>query len=257
MKKKQRLIIVTGAARGIGYSIAAAFSRNGDHAVIADLTEEAALSTAEQIRRETGGSASGVAVDVTDEEAVRSLIDQAVFDYGRIDVVVNNAGLQHIDRVEDFPLEKWNRLIAVMLTGPFLLTKHAVPHMKKQKYGRIINIASVHGRAASPFKSAYISAKHGVVGLTRTTALETAEHGITVNSIMPGAVDTPLVQNQLEKLAKEEGISREEALHRHLLHKQAIKRFVRPEEIAECALYLASDPASIITGECIGVSGGW
>lgn len=177
--------------------------------------------------------------------------------HGSIDVIVNNAGLQHIDRVEDFPLEKWNLLIGVMLTGPFLLIKHSVPFMKKQNYGRIINISSVHGKTASPFKSAYIAAKHGLVGLTRTVALETAEYGITVNAIMPGVVDTPLIQNQLQKLSETEGISKEEALHKHLLNKQAIKRFIRPEEVAACAVYLASDSAASITGETISVSGGW
>jgi 3-hydroxybutyrate dehydrogenase len=144
-----------------------------------------------------------------------------------------------------------------MLTGPFLLIKHVLPVMKKQKYGRIINISSVHGKTASPFKAAYISAKHGLVGLTKTVALEAADYGITANAIMPGAVDTPLVQNQLEKLAAEEGITKQEALMKHLLNKQAVKRFIRPEEVAACAVYLASDLAGAVTGETISVSGGW
>ncbi|PTX58344.1 3-hydroxybutyrate dehydrogenase [Melghirimyces profundicolus] len=254
---KQRTVIVTGAARGIGYSIAQAFAREGDHAVVADLSERDAVEAAGRIAQTTGGEASGYAVDVADEEKVKTMVEQVVSSRGSIDVLVNNAGLQHIDKVEDFPLEKWEHLIGVMLTGPFLLTKHTVPLMKKQKYGRIINISSVHGKTASPFKSAYISAKHGVVGLTRTVALETAEHGITVNAIMPGVADTPLVQNQLDRLAGKEGISKEEALHKHLLHKQALKRFIKPEEIAACAVYLASDGAASVTGEGISVSGGW
>ncbi|MDN4592936.1 3-hydroxybutyrate dehydrogenase [Polycladomyces subterraneus] len=254
---QRRVVVVTGAARGIGYSIAEAFANNGDRVVIGDLNEEAASDAARRIADQTSGFAEGHVLDVTQETSVRSLVEQMEKTHGRIDVVINNAGLQHIDRVEDFPLEKWKQLIDVMLTGPFLLTKYTVPVMKRQQYGRIINISSVHGRTASPFKSAYVAAKHGVVGLTRTVALEVAEFGITVNAIMPGAVDTPLVRNQLQHLAKTEQISQEEALHKHLLHKHAIKRFVKPEEVAACALYLASDAAAIITGECIGVSGGW
>lgn len=255
--KKQRTVVVTGAAGTIGYAIAAAFAREGDHVVIADLNEKQAVQAAHKIQLETGGQASGSALDVADEEQVKLLVEQVVRKTGRLDVIVNNAGLQHIDRVEDFPLDKWNLLIGVMLTGPFLLTKHAVPVMKRQKVGRIINISSVHGKTASPFKSAYISAKHGLVGLTRTVALETAEYGITVNAIMPGVVDTPLIQNQLQKLSDTEGISKEEALNKHLLQKQALKRFIQPEEIAGCALYLASDLAASVTGETISVSGGW
>ncbi len=254
---KQRVVLVTGAARGIGYSIAEAFSKNGDHVVLTDLNVESAVAAAEKIQGDTGGSTSGYEMDVTDESAVKGLVDRVKKEHGRIDVVVNNAGLQHIDRVEDFPLEKWNQLISVMLTGPFLVTKYTIPLMKKQQYGRIINISSVHGKTASPFKSAYIAAKHGVVGLTRTVALEVASFGITCNAILPGAVDTPLVRNQLEHLAREEGISQEEALHKHLLNKHAIKRFVQPQEVAACAVYLASDAAGIITGECVSVSGGW
>lgn len=252
-----RTVIVTGGAGTIGRAIAGAFAGQGDFVAIWDLKKGPANSAARHIQNETAGSAKGFAVDVTKEDQVIRAVKQLVDERGRIDVIVNNAGLQHIDPVEHFPLSKWNRLLDVMLTGPFLLTKHVVPVMKKQKYGRIINISSVHGKTASPFKSAYISAKHGLVGLTKTVALEVADHGITANAVMPGAVDTPLVQNQLEKLAEEEGISKKEALLKHLLNKQAIKRFIRPEEVALCAVYLASDPAGAVTGETISVSGGW
>jgi 3-hydroxybutyrate dehydrogenase len=248
---------VTGAAGTIGYAIAKAFAAEGDFVAMVDLEKDRAEAAAQRLREETGGEAAGYRADVSREEEIITLVNDVLAQRGRIDVIVNNAGLQHIDRVEDFPLEKWNLLIGVMLTGPFLLTKYAVPVMKRQKWGRIINISSVHGKTASPFKAAYVSAKHGLVGLTRTVALEVAEHGITVNAIMPGVVDTPLVQNQLQKLSETEGISREEALHKHLLHKQALKRFILPEEIASCALWLASDGAASVTGETISVSGGW
>lgn len=253
----ERTVIVTGAAGTIGRAIARAFAGEGDFVAVWDVKKEAAESVAEDIQNETAGSTKGYAVDVTSEEQIKQNTKLLVDERGSIDVIVNNAGLQHIDPVEHFPLEKWNHLLDVMLTGPFLLIKHVLPVMKKQKYGRIINISSVHGKTASPFKAAYISAKHGLVGLTKTVALETADYGITANAIMPGAVDTPLVQNQLEKLASEEGITKQEALMKHLLNKQAVKRFIRPEEVAACAVYLASDPAGTVTGETISVSGGW
>jgi 3-hydroxybutyrate dehydrogenase len=257
MTKKPRTVIVTGAAGAIGSAIARAFAEAGDFVAVVDLEQTKAESAAAEIARETGGEAAGYGVDVTDEKRIQWLVDELIKRRGSVDVIVNNAGLQHIDRVEDFPLDKWNHLIAVMLTAPFLLIKHSVPFMKKQRYGRIINISSVHGKTASPFKSAYISAKHGLVGLTRTVALETAGFGITCNAIMPGVVDTPLVRGQLRKLSQTEGISEEEALHKHLLTKQALKRFIKAEEVAACAVYLASDLAASVTGETISVSGGW
>ncbi|MED1203028.1 3-hydroxybutyrate dehydrogenase [Heyndrickxia acidicola] len=249
---KERTVIVTGAARGIGYAIAEAFIKNGDFVAIGDLNLEQAVESAKNL----GSQAKGYEVDVADDESVKRFIDQVITDRGTIDVLVNNAGLQHIDKVEDFPVAKWRQLIDIMLTGPFLLTKYIVPFMKKQQYGRIINISSVHGKMASPFKSAYVSAKHGVVGLTRTVAIETANDGITVNAIMPGAVKTELVMKQLASLAKEDGISENEALHKHILDRQHLKRFVEPSEIAAAAIYLASDGAAAVTGETLSVSGG-
>ncbi len=251
-EQTNRTVIVTGAARGIGYSIAEAFVKNGDFVAIGDLD----LKNAQKSAAALGEQAKGYQVNVADEDSVSNFIHQVAADRGTVHVLVNNAGLQHIDKVEDFPAEKWNLLLGVMLTGPFFMTKHVVPLLKQQQYGRIINISSVHGKLASPFKSAYVSAKHGVVGLTRTVAIETANDGITVNAIMPGAVKTELVMNQLASLAQEDGTSEEEALQKHILNRQHLKRFVKPSEIAAAAIYLASDGASAITGETISVSGG-
>lgn len=257
MIDKRRIVIVTGAARGIGYAVAELFAQQGDQPVIADLNQEGGERAANELSTKYGCKPVFYPLDVSDAEQVESFIAKVSRDLGRVDVVVNNAGLQHIDAVENFPVEKWDLLIGVMLKGPFLLTKYAIPQMKKQKYGRIINISSVHGKLASPFKAAYISAKHGVVGLTRTVAIEVAEDNITCNAVMPGVVHTELIEKQLQKLADEDGTSREEALHKHLLTKQAVKRFIKPEEVAACCVYLASENASCITGETISVSGGW
>ncbi len=257
MTEKKRVIVVTGAARGIGFAIAEAFAQNGDQPIIADLNREDAVNAAQLLAKQYECEVAAYGVNVAAASDVESLIKNVITDFGQIDVVVNNAGLQHIDPVENFPIEKWDLLIDVMLKGPFLLSKYVVPHMKKRQYGRIINISSVHGKTASPYKSAYVSAKHGVVGLTRTVALEVANDNITVNAVLPGAVRTTLVENQLQKLADEDGISPEEALQKHLLAKQAIKRFIKPEEVASCCIYLASDDAGGITGETISVSGGW
>ncbi|PKR77309.1 3-hydroxybutyrate dehydrogenase [Halalkalibacillus sediminis] len=248
----QRTVVVTGAAQGIGFAIAKAFSDQGDYVVIGDLNQEKAEEAASKLNQ-----AKGYQVDVSKVEEVERFIQKIINEFGSVEVLVNNAGLQHIDRVEDFPVEKWQLLLDVMLTGPFLMTKFLIPHMKEKQYGRIINISSVHGKTASPYKSAYVSAKHGVVGLTRTVAIETANDGITVNAIMPGAVRTKLVENQLARLAEEDGTTEEEALENNLLKKQPMKRLLEPDEIAHTAVFLASDRAGAITGETVSVSGGW
>jgi len=257
MTKQQRVVIITGAARGIGFSIAEAFAQNGDQPIIADLSYEETQKAAVILDEKYRCSAEAYTVDVADAQSVEMLINRVTDKFGRVDVVVNNAGLQHVDPIEHFPVDKWDQLIGVMLKGPFLMTKYVIPHMKKQQYGRIINIASVHGKLASPYKSAYVSAKHGVVGLTRTAALELADHNITVNAVLPGVVHTKLIDDQLQRLADEDGTSPEEALQKHLLAKQAVKRFVKPEEVAACCVFLASDGAASITGDSISVSGGW
>ena len=252
MHSSNRTVVVTGAAQGIGLAIAKAFAAQGDHVALCDINLEAAQQAASELP-----NARAFAVDVSSEEQVVAFHAQLLAERPGIDVLVNNAGLQYISPVQDFPLEQWNRLLSVMLTGPFLMSKHALPSMLAQRSGRIINISSVHGKLASPYKSAYIAAKHGLIGLTRTLALETANQGITANAILPGAVRTSLVERQLPQLAAQDGISEEEALQRHILARQPLKRLLEPGEIGDCAVFLASAAAAGITGESLSVSGGW
>jgi 3-hydroxybutyrate dehydrogenase len=177
--------------------------------------------------------------------------------FGRIDILVNNAGLQHIAPVVEFPEDRWDYLLRVLLTGTFLCCKYAVPHMIRQKWGRVINIASLHGKVASPFKSAYVSAKHGVLGFTKVLALEVAEHNITSNAICPAYVRTPLVEKQIDEQARRHGISPEEVVRKIMLEPAAIRRLLEPEEVAAMALYLCSDQASGITGAALDIDLGW
>lgn len=246
-----RVVVVTGAAQGIGYAIAESFIKNGDFVAVADLNLEAAVSAASRL-----GNAKGYKLDVTSEESVKTFYDELLQDRGTVDVVVNNAGLQYISAVEDFPLDKWNLLLDVMLTGPFLMSKYALSHMKEKKWGRIIHISSAHGKMPDAYKSAYCAAKYGILGLSAVTALETAKFGITVNSVLPGPVRTELIEKQLPKLAEKDGTSIEVALNTHILGKQWIKRLLEPEEVADTVVFLASESASAITGEEIMVTGG-
>ncbi|MFJ9501648.1 3-hydroxybutyrate dehydrogenase [Brevibacillus centrosporus] len=248
---KQRTVIVTGAAGGIGKAIAQAFTKQNDFVYIADLNREAAEETAASL----GANAKGIHLDVTDEASIQSAIAQITLEKVSIEVLVNNAGLQYRSPIESFPLEKWNLLLNVMLTGVFLMTKHVFPHMKEAGYGRIVNISSVHGKLATPEKVAYVAAKHGVIGVTGVTALEGAAHNITANSILPGPVRTDLVQKQLDSLTVK-GLTEKEALETILYPRQAMNRFIQPEEVASGVLYLASDAASGITGEHLSVAGG-
>lgn len=252
MTQLARTVIITGAAQGIGLAIAQAFAAQGDFVALCDINLTAAEQAANQLP-----NARAYAVDVTSEAQIAAFFEQLLAERPTLDVLVNNAGLQHISPVQDFPLDKWNTLLAVMLTGPFLMSKHALPSMLAQQNGRIINIASVHGKLASPYKSAYVAAKHGLIGLTRALALETANQGITANALLPGAVRTSLVEKQLPQLAAQDGISEEEALQRHILARQPMKRLLEPREIGDSAVFLASYAARAITGESLSVSGGW
>lgn len=247
----QKVAVVTGAASGIGLAVAEALAGNDYQVVMADVNAEGGQREADQL------GATFVKVDLTDRSACKALIDTAVAKFGTIDVLVNNAGIQHVSPVEDFPEDKWDFIIRLMLTAPFLLTKYAWPHLKSTGWGRIINISSVHGLRASEFKSAYITAKHGMMGLTKTTALEGGPHGITVNAICPAYVRTPLVDNQIDAQAATHGIPREEVIGSIMLKKAAIKRMIEPNEIGAAVIYLCSDVAGCMTGTDFTIDCGW
>jgi len=244
---KERTVLITGAASGIGLALARAFGREGARVLVHDLQDASALA------KELGGIF--LQADLADPQAVEELGKQAA-QYG-VDILVNNAGFQHIDPVEEFPLETWQRMIQVMLTAPFQLIKALLPGMKAKGWGRILNIASIHGLVASPYKSAYISAKHGLLGLTKTVALEAGPYGITVNAIAPAYVRTPLVEKQIADQARTLSIPESEVVEKVFLAQAAIKRLIEPEEVAALALFLASEKASAITGAVFPIDLGW
>jgi 3-hydroxybutyrate dehydrogenase len=256
MKLDGKVGIVTGAASGIGLAIAEAFAKEGANVTIADLNEEGGKRAVGGIKK-LGRDALFVTTNIAKREDCKRLIDETIKNFGRIDVLVNNAGLQNVSPIVDFPEDKWDLLIAVMLTGPFLCTKYALPYMIKQKSGRIINMSSIHGLIGAKYKSAYVSAKHGIIGFTKVTALEMLEQGITTNAICPTFVRTPLVDKQIDDQAKAHGIPREEVLEKVILAEAPMKRMLEPEEVAELAVYLASDLARNITGAAIPIDEGW
>ncbi|HEY9272240.1 MULTISPECIES: 3-hydroxybutyrate dehydrogenase [Achromobacter] len=255
---KGKVALVTGSTSGIGLGIATAFAQQGADIVLNGFGDAA------EIEKVRAGLADkhGVKViydgaDLSKGAAVRELVENAVRQMGRIDILVNNAGIQHTALIEDFPAEKWDAILALNLSAVFHGTAAALPHMKKQGFGRIINIASAHGLVASANKSAYVAAKHGVVGFTKVTALETAGQGITANSICPGWVRTPLVEKQITALAEKNGVDQETAARELLSEKQPSLQFVTPEQLGGTAVFLASDAAAQITGTSVSVDGGW
>ncbi|WP_287813055.1 3-hydroxybutyrate dehydrogenase [Achromobacter sp.] len=255
---KGKVAVVTGSTSGIGLGIATALAAQGADIVLNGFGDAA------EIEKVRAGLAAqhGVKVlydgaDLSKGEAVRGLVDNAVRQMGRIDILVNNAGIQHTALIEDFPTEKWDAILAMNLSAVFHGTAAALPHMKKQGFGRIINIVSAHGLVASANKSAYVAAKHGVVGFTKVTALETAGQGITANAICPGWVRTPLVEKQISALAEKNGVDQETAARELLSEKQPSLQFVTPEQLGGTAVFLASDAAAQITGTTVSVDGGW
>ena len=247
----ERVAIVTGGASGIGKAVAEALAGGGDKVVIADRNEADGKAFADTIRGHF------VKVDLSRRADCKQLVDEALAHYGEVHILINNAGFQHIDPIEVFPEDTWDKMLAVMLTAPFLLTKYVWGAMKTHGWGRIVNISSIHGRVASPFKSAYITAKHGLIGLTRTAALEGGEHGITVNAICPAYVRTPLVESQIADQARTRGISIEDVVEKVMLEPAAVKRLITPEEVASLIVYLCSEAAGAITGADWAIDLGW
>ncbi|ADI26537.1 3-hydroxybutyrate dehydrogenase [Geobacillus sp. C56-T3] len=253
---EHRTALITGAARGIGYEVAKTLAEHGANVVLIDLRQEEVEQAARSLR-ELGYEAVGVKCDVTVEQEVKQAINEAVSRWGRLDVVVNNAGLQHVANIEDFPTEKFEQLIRVMLVGPFLAIKHAFPIMKQQRYGRIINMASINGLVGFAGKAAYNSAKHGVIGLTKVAALEGAPHGITVNALCPGYVDTELVRGQLADLAATRNVPLEKVLEEVIYPFVPQRRLLSVEEVAHYVLFLAGEQAKGITGQAVVIDGGY
>jgi 3-hydroxybutyrate dehydrogenase len=251
-----KVAFVTGAASGIGRAIAMMLAAHGASVGVCDLNESASRKVVTEIEQGEG-RALALQVDVSNSDRVRAAMQTTVEKFGRMDILVNNAGLQFIAPVHEFPEEKWNLLIGVMLTGTFLCTKYALPSMMAKRWGRIINISSIHGLIASPFKSAYIAAKHGIIGLTKTVALEVAEYGITANAICPSYVRTPLVEGQIAEQSKVHGIPQAEVVEKIMLAQAAVKRLLEPEEIAGLVLYLCSAGAAGVTGAAYTIDGGW
>ncbi|MNQ50300.1 D-beta-hydroxybutyrate dehydrogenase [compost metagenome] len=255
---KGKVALVTGSTSGIGLGIATAFAQQGADIVLNGFGDAAEIETLRaSLAEQHGVKVIYDGADLSKGSAVRELVENTVRQMGRIDILVNNAGIQHTALIEDFPVEKWDAILALNLSAVFHGTAAALPHMKKQGSGRIINIASAHGLVASASKSAYVAAKHGVVGFTKVTALETAGQGITANAICPGWVRTPLVEKQITALAEKNGVDQEAAARDLLSEKQPSLQFVTPEQLGGTAVFLASDAAAQITGTTISVDGGW
>ena len=250
--------IVTGSTSGIGIGIARAFAEAGMHVMLNGFGDNAEIErTRMELEESCHIKTAYSAADVSRPEDIVGMVDDARRLLGKVDVLVNNAGIQHVEAIETFPLAKWDAIIAIDLSSAFHAMRAVVPDMKARKWGRIINIASAHGLVASPFKSAYVAAKHGILGLTKTVALETAEHGITVNAICPGYVLTPLVQKQIPETAKARGLTEEQVIKDVLLHAQPTRRFVTTEQVGALALFLCSDAAASMTGTALPIEGGW
>ncbi len=250
--------IVTGSTSGIGLGIAEAFARAGANVMMNGFGDAKEIEAARvRLEKDHGVTVLYSAADMMHREEIAGMVNEAHEAFDTVDILVNNAGIQHVSPVETFPPERWDAIIAINLSAAFHGIRAVVPGMKKSHFGRIINIASAHALVASPFKAAYVAAKHGIAGLTKTVALEVAEHGITVNAIAPGYVLTPLVEAQIPDTAKARGISEDEVKRDVLLAAQPSKQFVTVEQLGEFAVFLCSEAAASITGAILPVDGGW
>jgi 3-hydroxybutyrate dehydrogenase len=258
MSLSKRNALVTGSTSGIGLAIARALAKDGANVVINGMGEPAAIEMERaNIEKDFGVKAFYDGADMSRPAEIAAMVKSAQEKLGSLDILVNNAGIQYVSPIEDFPLEKWDAIIAINLSAAFHAIRAAVPGMKAAKWGRIINTASAHSLVASPFKSAYVSAKHGIAGLTKTVALELATFGVTANCISPGYVWTPLVEHQIPDTMKARNLTREQVIHDVLLASQPTKQFVTSDQVASLAVYLCSDAAAQITGTNLSIDGGW
>ena len=254
----RRNAIITGSTSGIGLGIGEAFAQAGMNVMLNGFGDPDEIeATRQDLESRTGITVAYHDADMTKPDEIAALMATAAEQFGGVDIVVNNAGIQNVSPIEEFPVEKWDAILAIGLTSAFHTTRLAMPGMKARQWGRSINIASAHGLVASPFKSAYVAAKHGLVGLTKTVALEAAEFGVTCNAICPGYVLTPLVEQQIPDTAKARGISEDEVVRDVLLDAQATKQFVTVEQLGALAVFLCSDAAAQMTGAALPVDGGW
>lgn len=254
---QSKTALITGSTSGIGRGIAEVMAKSGYNIVLNGFGDAEEIKQLQSSLEQSGISTSYSDADMTKPHQIKQMVDETVSRFGSIDLLVNNAGIQHVDNIEDFPEEKWDAVIAINLSSSFHTIRAAVPHMKKQGWGRIVNIASAHGLVASPKKAAYVAAKHGIVGLTKVVALENAESDITCNAICPGWVLTPLVQKQIDAIAANENISKKEAEIKLLSEKQPAKKFVQVHQIGHMVKFLCSEDAATITGSSMSIDGGW
>ena len=254
----RKTALVTGSTSGIGLGIATRFAELGMNVILNGFGDAREIENVRKsLAAEHGVNVRYDGADMAKQADIEAMMAKALREFGVIDVLVNNAGIQHIAPVEEFPVERWNAILAINLTASFHTIRLALPAMKARGWGRIINIASAHALVASPFKSAYVAAKHGIAGLTKTVALEVAERGITMNAICPGYVWTPLVQKQIPDTAKARGLTEEQVINDVLLHAQPTKTFVQIDQVAALAAFLAGDAAASITGAILPIDGGW
>ena len=252
-----KTVLITGSTSGIGLGIAREFAKTKNYNIIFNGLEANGLQIAEDLGKEFGIDILFNNANMLEPEALRAMVNEGIDKFGKIDVLVNNAGIQHVSPIEDFPDDKWNAIIGINLSSAFHLSKAVWKGMKANKFGRIINIASAHGLVASEFKSAYVASKHGIVGFSKTLGLEGAPFNITCNAICPGYVKTPLVEKQIADQAKAHTMSEADVINKVLLAKQAVKEFVTVESIGQMAVLLASEQSSTITGATISIDGGW